>query len=386
MSWTTGTATDYANLLDLFHAFLTTEGHSLNPIYTGTGTGTIMGLAGTSASVQETITATFTSSTAFDVVGSVSGALGSGTVGTAFSCSVCEFTLVAGSTAWAASDTIAFVMTTPWTSMRAVAGSEYIWMAPGNDGASEIYVGAKTFSDVVGYYNWQLNGFTGYSAGVTFGKQPGSIYNSDTLMGPVIPLMNGPMTYWFFASGRRAVVIVKCGTVFESAYLGLLDAFASPNQWAYPLVVGGSMSFYTEPAVGSASWKYTNATANHASFANPTAHTGNGKTQLKLRKPDGTWTSFGGTGSTSGSYPFVWPYGEVMSDLRPCLDGSYPILPIIPVDHTPNCYGVLDGVGATSGYGQVAENTITDADRLSHLVVQNAFRTGTTDFFTVALN
>src|SRR5262249_46058006 len=62
----------------------------------GTGNGTISGLIGGSASVAEVITVTFTSSTAFDVAGSVSGAIGSGTGGTPFTSSEINFTIPAG--------------------------------------------------------------------------------------------------------------------------------------------------------------------------------------------------------------------------------------------------------------------------------------------------
>lgn len=72
---------------------------------TGTGNGTLKQLICVSGAVAETITVTWSSSTAFSVSGSVSGALGAGTVGTWFSNRV-EFMAVAGGTAWAASDTM----------------------------------------------------------------------------------------------------------------------------------------------------------------------------------------------------------------------------------------------------------------------------------------
>lgn len=117
MSYETGTATDYADLLDKLNSFLA-KGHALPPAWTGTGTGVLSGLIGTTASVQETITVTWTSATAFTVTGSVSGSLGAGTVGTAFSSAVVAFTATAGTTAWVAGDKAVFVMTRPLTAMR----------------------------------------------------------------------------------------------------------------------------------------------------------------------------------------------------------------------------------------------------------------------------
>lgn len=79
-----------------------------------TGNGTISGLSPTAATVPQTITLTATSATQFAVVGSVSGALGTATVGTPFTSSQLGFTIAAGSTAFAAGDTIT-VPTTAFT-------------------------------------------------------------------------------------------------------------------------------------------------------------------------------------------------------------------------------------------------------------------------------
>jgi flagellar hook protein FlgE len=73
---------------------------------TNVGNGTVTGEAATAATVAQTITMTATSPTQFSVVGSVSGALGTATVGTPFTSSQADFTINAGSTAFAAGDTI----------------------------------------------------------------------------------------------------------------------------------------------------------------------------------------------------------------------------------------------------------------------------------------
>jgi flagellar hook protein FlgE len=79
-----------------------------------TGNGTLSGLGATSATVAQTITLTATSATQFSVVGSVSGNLGTATVGTAFTSGQIDFTINQGSTAFATGDTIT-VPTTPLT-------------------------------------------------------------------------------------------------------------------------------------------------------------------------------------------------------------------------------------------------------------------------------
>jgi flagellar hook protein FlgE len=86
------------------------------PTYGGTnvGNGTVSALAATSATVAQTVTMTATSPTTFSVTGSVSGNLGTATVGVPFTSGQLDFTINAGSTAFATGDTIS-VPTTPLT-------------------------------------------------------------------------------------------------------------------------------------------------------------------------------------------------------------------------------------------------------------------------------
>lgn len=70
------------------------------------GNGTVTGLAATATTVAQNITLTATSATTFTVTGSVSGALGTATVGSPFTSGQLDFTIGAGSTAFAAGDTI----------------------------------------------------------------------------------------------------------------------------------------------------------------------------------------------------------------------------------------------------------------------------------------
>jgi flagellar hook protein FlgE len=86
------------------------------PSYAGTntGNGTVTDLGATSATTNETITLTATSATTFSVVGSVSGNLGTATVGTAFSSGPINFTINQGSADFAVGDKIT-IPTTPLT-------------------------------------------------------------------------------------------------------------------------------------------------------------------------------------------------------------------------------------------------------------------------------
>lgn len=342
---------------------------------------------GKAASVYEVITVTFTSSTAFDVSGSVTGSLGSGTTGTPFTSTKIDFTIPAG--AWVAADTITMQMTPPWVADRSSAGSEYIWHAPGNDNTATIYLGARVFVDTnADYYNWQLGGMTGFSSGLDFGLQPGSIVNSSTLRGPVLPLWNSTIPYWFRADGRGVFVAAKVSSVYECAYLGYLDTYPSPGQFPAPIVVGGGMGWPSEPASTSVNWRWSNnASLEHSAFFKPLPNANNNSTSLRLRRPDGTWRGFS-TFSYSTIFGGVWPYGDGFDDQRPNLDGSYQLFPIVLTEDqgsgVVNSFGELPGMYAVTGFSNAAEDTITKGLD-TYLVLQNIFRTTKTDYVAVRL-
>jgi len=392
MSVQIGTATDYADLLNQLDTFLTSGGMALTPSFTGAGNGTIAA-AGGSASVAETITVTFSSSTAFDVAGSISGSLGSGVVGTPFISTKANLTVTAGLVAFSAADVFTFAVCPPWTSLRRVAGSEMIWEAPGNGGLDQIIVGAKTFSDVgTDYYNWRLGGFIAYNSASAFNQQPGYLGGSSQANpSPVLTLWNSSIPYWFIANGRRVIVIAKVSTVYVAAYLGLLASYMSPGAFAYPLVVGGNLAFQSpEPGATSPNWRWSYTGADMRNFPIPRAAVlgRDSDSSLMLRRTSGAWRGFDVMYSEQ-TYGQVWPFAYadtgVNYDWRPNLDGGSPLLPIVLFDSTPNIYGELDGVHATSGFSQGSENTVT-VNGIPYLLVQNVFRTTKADFFAVRLS
>lgn len=115
-----------------------TTGGAGVPTYgtTNVGNGTVSGLGATSATVAQTVTLTATSATTFSVVGSVSGALGTATVGVPFSSGQVNLTVNAGSVAFATGDTATVAITPP-----AVANVAAIPISGFADGASN-----QTFS------------------------------------------------------------------------------------------------------------------------------------------------------------------------------------------------------------------------------------------------
>jgi hypothetical protein len=391
MSVKIGTATDYADLLNVLDTFLTATGMALTPSFIGVGNGTIDARGG-SAGVAETITVTFTTATAFGVVGSVSGSLGTGVVGTPFTSTKANLTITAGGTAFVATDAFTFAVCPPWTSLRRTSGVEMIWQAPGNGGLDEIIVGAKEFHDVgADYYNWRLGGFTAFNSGTPFNQQagyPGGASQANS--SPVLTLWNSTIPYWIIANGRRVIIVAKVSTVYVTAYLGFMASYMAPGSFPYPLVVGGNLAFSGEPVSSSSSWRWSYTGSEMRNFPIPFANamSFNYQSSLVLRLSAGQWRGFDvNSGETARGQ--VWPYAYVDQgstyDWRPNLDGGYPLLPIVLTDPTPNIYGELDGVHATTGFSQGSENTITIGG-IPYLVVQNVFRNTKADFFAVRLS
>jgi hypothetical protein len=391
MSYQIGTATGYDDLLNQLDSFLTGQGMCLLPSFTGAGNGAISGpiagqsAIGGSASVAETITIAFSSSTAFSVTGSVSGSIGTGTVGAPFTSTKINFTITAGGTPFSSGDQFTVATTAPWTSLRRTAGQEMIWQAPGNGGLDQIIVGASCFSNVsADYYNWRLGGFTGFNSANAFNQQPGYLSIGQAQSSPSLCLWNQSTPYWFIANGRRAIVVAKVSTVYVAAYLGLLSSYMSPNSYPLPLVVGGSMAWQTEPASTSANWRWSYSGAELTNFPVPVATlAADYPSQLRLRLPSGVWRGFDVNG-TETVYGRVWPYLSGFSSWTTDLDGSYALLPVVLADGTPNVYGELEGVAAVSGFGNSAESTVAIGG-VNWLVVQNVSRTSQNQYFAVRL-
>lgn len=125
MSTKIGTAASYTALWDALDAFLTSTGHAWGLRLVGTGNGrlrgpggTVGGYLGTATSVTETITITFTSPTSANVVGSVSGSLGTATVGADFASSKIVFRIEAGSTPFVAGDFFTVNTGPKWQRLR----------------------------------------------------------------------------------------------------------------------------------------------------------------------------------------------------------------------------------------------------------------------------
>ena len=74
----------------------------------------------------------------------------------------------------------------------------------------------------------------------------------------------------------------------------------------------------------------------------------------------------------------MWPHSWG-NNARECPDGSYPLLPFIL-----SGLGEMDGCYAVPGFNNAAENIIS-VGGIDHLVVQDVFRTGYSDYWALKL-
>jgi hypothetical protein len=275
--------------------------------------------------------------------------------------------------------------------------SPYVWKALGNDGLQEIIVGVHPFENAgVGWFDWRLQGFTGYSGNtVGFFSHPGAcVDEASGNRGPILALWDQAMDYWILVNGRRVVLIAKVGAGYEAMYLGLIEPFAdpSPSSWPLPLAVGGSMAWTSEPSSTDTDFKYSNTAWQHSNFpmsrgyvANSRGVNGDGK--LRIRMPDGTWLGFFGYDEYSDYIGSnfangLWPYAYGFRNVKKNLDGSVPVFSIQAgtIWGTVNILGILDGVLATVNDGVSAESEITIGyDK--YLAFLDVTRSGAMDIF-----
>lgn len=539
MSYEIGTAANPFDLLNKLNTFLTTKGKAYGASFTGTGTGVISAWDGGASSVSETFTITATGATSFNVVGSVSGSIGTATVGTTFTHAKITFLISSGGTAFVAGDVFKINTCPPWTGLRNNGGTafinggfdnirnvfdfrtdtntyvakanlpgwmglklnvatevrsfkwqiygdttrtpativleysddgsswtaaqtyssltwstayesksfdvsvapgahlywrarvtagnagvwvdctelsfyaatgtpaanvltwehEAIWSTVGNDGLRQIYVGVKTFWDAGGdYYNWKMNGFTGFTVGNAFVNQPGGMADQYQ---PFTPMWNASIPYWFVANGQRVMIFARVGTLYTSTYLGLINTFISPGQYPYPLFIGGSMAWNSIQGVGSANLRYSYVGNQMHAFWRGYPYYQNDDLFCagRLRLPDGRFSGTQAYGqdnpATNAGCTPVWPYannGNGFANVRENLDGSYPLIPTIlsadngnPTGTFVNTWGEFDGVRATTGHGNASENTISEGF-FTNVAWQNCANNGKEHFCAFKLD
>lgn len=271
-----------------------------------------------------------------------------------------------------------------WTQVAGPGGAitstdEIVLRGPGLAGADQVFVGVSQSTSVSNdYYNWVLHGLVSHNPALPIASQ------ANTSGGRTLTLWQSSIPYWFIANGRRFIVVARVSTVYVCCYCGFILPYCEPTSWPYPMFVGASGS---EP---TRRWSASNE-ARHSSFFSP------GESGAALCFNDTVWRNFvnrPGSGASEGNptnryvYPSrAFPGGGGSYKFRDNVDGSYTLLPtelMARNDPYNAILGTLQGVFMCSGFGQASEN-IQTVGAISHLLVQNIYRTAADEYAAIRM-
>ncbi len=248
---------------------------------------------------------------------------------------------------------------------------EVIWKAPGLDGLQELYMGLKTYQSITSdYYNIMVQGQTGYVPSNSFETQPGRHGKIGT------PLWNQAIPYWFIGNGQRLIVVAKIENVYESFYMGKYLPYATPQQYPYPMAIGGMCAESYSIDNHSIIKRYSD-TIQGAWFK--------GNQRLTIRTAAGEWRM-----------PDCFPYAgnntlRNTASLSTNPNGYYGLHPLIISENNGsgdgiihNVFGELDGVYWISGFNNAVENTVIISD-ITYVVLRDTYRAGFKDYVAIKL-
>ena len=396
--------TSGANLLEGLHAFLT-KGHTLRPTFTGTGNGYCDDAIGTTSSVHEIITLTFTADTLFNVSGSVSGAMGTGSTGVLFTHARFQCTIQVGTVAWVAGDTITWAMTAPWESLIYTSGQSYIYQAPGNDNNQEVNIGWTVKSNSTGgYYGVRVGAYPTLLSNSVYWKQ------NTTCWLPLGSYSGSSVRLIAVASGEACWICARIGTYYLHAIAGFAEIAGTFSETPLPYLIGGAMSWDIEPTDTSSTWMHTSAKGGPlyiTGFSNTdSANDFTGGYTLYYRSPWNKWCTVYNIVGTDSQYRDASDYRTYAASFAPAsvmanLDGSIPCWPFLidrrPGGTYPNSKGaVADTVGRipfvwripgydSSGNLLTSESTFRSESRTKIAVLQTGSNSSEAALFALEI-
>ena len=158
-------------------------------------------------------------------------------------------------------------------------------------GADDIFVGIRTYNDT-SVFNWELAGFTGFDAGLTWENQASiSIGRNDNQVagiigGSFVPVANTSaqsVTYWFQVDSYSITMVMRNGTSYTSGHMGWLNPFGTASEFPYPLFVGGSTA---DPAQS-----ISDTDVSFSGFSDPIVYVANINGPCQYRTPAGAWVN-----------------------------------------------------------------------------------------------
>ena len=262
-----------------------------------------------------------------------------------------------------------------WAELEWVDGKKLWLRGEGTEGLDEIYVGIEAYENTsADYYNWKLQGSWGWRSGRALDKQPKS--SGEDGNNPYAYFWQYAIPYWLVVTPRRIILVAKVSTVYQIVHLGLINPPATPEQYPYPLLIGGCNNTAVQR------WSSTNSQMFWA-----------GLNAARLSMPGGIWMQEIAQSTLIEGFKCVSLLNPQIANIMPGLDGSYLLEPIMVVDNsqgganggTNSIFGEVDGLFRISGQGNAAES-IVSVGGINYLVVQDVFRTNRGDYCALRLN
>lgn len=177
------------------------------------------------------------------------------------------------------------------------AGDRHVILEGVGGGADEIIIGWRTFSSIPSdYYNLELHGMTGYSASLPLDEQPGispGFYEEALVTdfsGAYLVATSVSFNYFININAYRIIVTIAVGSVYNHAYLGWGNRFATSTEYPYPMIIAGSAS---RPEVT------TGEVIKHSTLVDPWGINSNDLGPMKIYGTDGTWYDVRNRGGTA---------------------------------------------------------------------------------------
>lgn len=297
---------------------------------------------------------------------------------------------------------VVFDKTMPFTGQTSVRPDRrhVVFRGRGLSGLDQIYTSVSEVADTAAdYYNWAIGagiGFVESSLIAGYGDIRGGMVGGSP-QNKAMLLWNQPMTYWFFANGRRWFVVAKVSTTYAAGGAGFILPPCPPAEYRYPCAVWGSADSTT------ARWSVTSSenwgmTCGNVLLRDPAgnwgahrgANGGGSSTHLLLPTGCNNFAYYSPTGATATTNWSTNTYNSFLN-FRDGPDGSFPLWPVTLVTTTgsgtgaiaqQNIYGEADGLFWVPSLNNGAEDEIV-VNGVTYIVFQSVFRAGNPYMFAL---
>ncbi len=263
-----------------------------------------------------------------------------------------------------------FLKTQSWTVVGGpntgaiTAAHELFMQAPGVNG-QQPKVGFKPYQDGATYWNLAVAGLTTFNAGLNLNDQAN---RSDLVY---LLASNGALPYRFNANATACWGWFRFGSVYQPFSIGFILPQHLPDDWPYPLFIGGSGRLQAAPI----------STQNRDNRAFFDTYEG-----ARLCMPGGVWAPIANVSSNEsvdGSRRGIAPwhgYFDHVGLLAQGLSGGKPLTRSLVLVTTPETTaGHIQGVYHITGQGTTAESTVTEGAMVCECI-PNVFRVGMGDW------